>query len=196
MPICITCTHPISHLYTVYESAYNLRLEQCVGARCYSFWFYSNARVTGRANAWNLQIHMSNTTLWRSSWTSFYWSEKCIDIWYIIEGQSRERRSGVKLTLTRREVGKVSTPWLLPKADKGRKWVISLSMIPLLSTKLVGQMVAHFEACLRAYHCRCMYVNSSTTSHCILCSFILVIRWAHLSQLYFLFKGCRRFHGH
>ena len=30
MPICTTCTHPIPHLYTVYESAYNLRLEQCV----------------------------------------------------------------------------------------------------------------------------------------------------------------------
>jgi len=30
MPICTTCTHSISHLYTVYESAYNLRLEQCV----------------------------------------------------------------------------------------------------------------------------------------------------------------------
>lgn len=35
MPICITCTHPISHLYTVYESAYNLRLEQC--SKCLKF---------------------------------------------------------------------------------------------------------------------------------------------------------------
>jgi lipid intermediate transporter len=30
MPICTSCTHPIPYLYTVYESAYNLRLEQCV----------------------------------------------------------------------------------------------------------------------------------------------------------------------
>ena len=30
MAICITCAQPISHLYIVYESAYNLRLEQCV----------------------------------------------------------------------------------------------------------------------------------------------------------------------
>ncbi|KAG1856131.1 Arv1-like family-domain-containing protein [Suillus subluteus] len=35
MAICITCTHPISHLYTVYESAYNLRLEQC--SKCLKF---------------------------------------------------------------------------------------------------------------------------------------------------------------
>ncbi|KAG1736536.1 Arv1-like family-domain-containing protein [Suillus lakei] len=35
MPICITCTRPISHLYTVYESAYNLRLEQC--SQCLKF---------------------------------------------------------------------------------------------------------------------------------------------------------------
>jgi hypothetical protein len=30
MPICTTCTTPTPFLYTVYESAYNLRLEQCV----------------------------------------------------------------------------------------------------------------------------------------------------------------------
>ncbi|KAL0950170.1 hypothetical protein HGRIS_010163 [Hohenbuehelia grisea] len=35
MPICTTCTAPISHLYTVYESAYNLRLEEC--KNCHSF---------------------------------------------------------------------------------------------------------------------------------------------------------------
>ncbi|KAG2086731.1 Arv1-like family-domain-containing protein [Suillus cothurnatus] len=35
MAICITCTYPISHLYTVYESAYNLRLEQC--SKCLKF---------------------------------------------------------------------------------------------------------------------------------------------------------------
>ncbi|KAL4062888.1 Arv1-like family-domain-containing protein [Scleroderma yunnanense] len=35
MPLCITCTEPIPHLYTVYESAYNLRLEQC--KKCLSF---------------------------------------------------------------------------------------------------------------------------------------------------------------
>ncbi|KAG1738441.1 Arv1-like family-domain-containing protein [Suillus paluster] len=35
MPICITCTHTISYLYTVYESAYNLRLEQC--SKCMKF---------------------------------------------------------------------------------------------------------------------------------------------------------------
>ncbi|KZT29901.1 hypothetical protein NEOLEDRAFT_1127800 [Neolentinus lepideus HHB14362 ss-1] len=29
MPVCTICTHPIPYLYTVYESAYNLRLEQC-----------------------------------------------------------------------------------------------------------------------------------------------------------------------
>lgn len=32
MPICTTCTNFIPYLYTVYESAYNLRLEQCVRA--------------------------------------------------------------------------------------------------------------------------------------------------------------------
>ncbi|KIK91197.1 hypothetical protein PAXRUDRAFT_831045 [Paxillus rubicundulus Ve08.2h10] len=35
MAICITCTQSISHLYTVYESAYNLRLEQC--SSCLAF---------------------------------------------------------------------------------------------------------------------------------------------------------------
>ncbi|KAI6133477.1 Arv1-like family-domain-containing protein, partial [Pisolithus thermaeus] len=35
MPICITCTEPTPHLYTVYDSAYNLRLEQC--KKCLSF---------------------------------------------------------------------------------------------------------------------------------------------------------------
>ncbi|KZO96673.1 Arv1-domain-containing protein [Calocera viscosa TUFC12733] len=29
MPICTTCTHPVPHLYTLYPSKYNLRLEQC-----------------------------------------------------------------------------------------------------------------------------------------------------------------------
>ena len=32
MPICTSCTHQTPYLYTVYESAYNLRLEQCVSA--------------------------------------------------------------------------------------------------------------------------------------------------------------------
>ena len=31
MPICTTCTAAVPFLYTVYESAYNLRLEECVG---------------------------------------------------------------------------------------------------------------------------------------------------------------------
>jgi len=35
MPICIFCTHSISYLYTVYESEYNLRLEQC--PQCHEF---------------------------------------------------------------------------------------------------------------------------------------------------------------
>ncbi|KAI6155497.1 Arv1-like family-domain-containing protein [Pisolithus tinctorius] len=35
MPICITCTEPTPYLYTVYDSAYNLRLEQC--KKCLSF---------------------------------------------------------------------------------------------------------------------------------------------------------------
>lgn len=30
MPICTTCTYQLPYLYTVYESAHNLRLEQCV----------------------------------------------------------------------------------------------------------------------------------------------------------------------
>lgn len=30
MPICTHCTQYLPFLYTVYESAYNLRLEQCV----------------------------------------------------------------------------------------------------------------------------------------------------------------------
>jgi hypothetical protein len=33
MPICTTCTHPAPYLYTVYQSAHNLRLEQCVRIR-------------------------------------------------------------------------------------------------------------------------------------------------------------------
>ncbi|GLB44833.1 putative arv1-domain-containing protein [Lyophyllum shimeji] len=35
MPICTTCTSFTPHLYTVYQSAYNLRLEQC--SKCQSF---------------------------------------------------------------------------------------------------------------------------------------------------------------
>ncbi|KAF8959622.1 Arv1-like family-domain-containing protein [Flammula alnicola] len=35
MPICTTCTHSIPYLYTVYESEYNLRLEQCPS--CHEF---------------------------------------------------------------------------------------------------------------------------------------------------------------
>jgi len=35
MPICTSCTHPTPYLYTVYDSAYNLRLEQC--AQCHAF---------------------------------------------------------------------------------------------------------------------------------------------------------------
>ncbi|KAJ7082854.1 Arv1-like family-domain-containing protein [Mycena belliarum] len=35
MPICTTCTTRVPFLYTVYESSYNLRLEQC--PNCHSF---------------------------------------------------------------------------------------------------------------------------------------------------------------
>ncbi|KZT59155.1 Arv1-domain-containing protein [Calocera cornea HHB12733] len=35
MPICTTCTHPVPHLYTLYPSKYNLRLEQC--PKCSNF---------------------------------------------------------------------------------------------------------------------------------------------------------------
>jgi len=35
MPICTSCTHPLPHLYTLYQSAYNLRLEQC--SNCHAF---------------------------------------------------------------------------------------------------------------------------------------------------------------
>ncbi|PBL04322.1 Arv1-domain-containing protein [Armillaria gallica] len=35
MPICTTCTRWTSHLHTVYESEYNLRLEQC--SKCQAF---------------------------------------------------------------------------------------------------------------------------------------------------------------
>ncbi|THV05651.1 Arv1-domain-containing protein [Dendrothele bispora CBS 962.96] len=35
MPICTTCTHWVPHLYTVYQSAHNLRLEQCTN--CHAF---------------------------------------------------------------------------------------------------------------------------------------------------------------
>lgn len=35
MPICTSCTTPVSYLYTLYESAYNLRLEQC--PKCHAF---------------------------------------------------------------------------------------------------------------------------------------------------------------
>ncbi|KAK0494040.1 Arv1-like family-domain-containing protein [Armillaria luteobubalina] len=36
MPICTTCTQWTSHLHTVYESAYNLRLEQCSNCRAFA----------------------------------------------------------------------------------------------------------------------------------------------------------------
>ena len=32
MPICTSCATPTPYLYTVYDSAYNFRLEQCVSA--------------------------------------------------------------------------------------------------------------------------------------------------------------------
>ncbi|ESK95950.1 protein arv1 [Moniliophthora roreri MCA 2997] len=35
MPICTTCTHWTPYLYTVYQSAYNMRLEQC--SQCHAF---------------------------------------------------------------------------------------------------------------------------------------------------------------
>ncbi|KIK58012.1 hypothetical protein GYMLUDRAFT_45575 [Collybiopsis luxurians FD-317 M1] len=35
MPVCTTCTHWLPFLYTVYQSAYNLRLEQC--PECHNF---------------------------------------------------------------------------------------------------------------------------------------------------------------
>ncbi|EMD31291.1 hypothetical protein CERSUDRAFT_119844 [Gelatoporia subvermispora B] len=35
MPICTSCTRPTPYLYTVYESAHNLRLEQCTA--CHAF---------------------------------------------------------------------------------------------------------------------------------------------------------------
>ncbi|KAF8629960.1 hypothetical protein AX17_005526 [Amanita inopinata Kibby_2008] len=35
MPICTSCTNYIPYLYTIYESAYNLRLEQCT--KCQAF---------------------------------------------------------------------------------------------------------------------------------------------------------------
>ncbi|KAI0749311.1 Arv1-domain-containing protein [Daedaleopsis nitida] len=35
MPICTTCTTPAAHLYTVYDSKYNFRLEQCTS--CHAF---------------------------------------------------------------------------------------------------------------------------------------------------------------
>ncbi|OBZ72412.1 Protein arv1 [Grifola frondosa] len=35
MPICTSCTHPTPYLYTVYQSAYNFRLEQCEA--CHAF---------------------------------------------------------------------------------------------------------------------------------------------------------------
>ncbi|KAF8589895.1 Arv1-domain-containing protein [Ramaria rubella] len=37
MPICTTCTAPVEHLYTVYQSAHNLRLEQCTRSSCLAF---------------------------------------------------------------------------------------------------------------------------------------------------------------
>ncbi|PPQ94685.1 hypothetical protein CVT25_009540 [Psilocybe cyanescens] len=37
MPICTFCTHSVSYLYTVYESEYNLRLEQCPNPKCLEF---------------------------------------------------------------------------------------------------------------------------------------------------------------
>jgi len=35
MPLCTTCTRSVPHLYTLYESAHNLRLEQC--PKCQTF---------------------------------------------------------------------------------------------------------------------------------------------------------------
>ena len=36
MPICIHCGQPTPYLYTVYQSAYNFRLEQCVNCPSHS----------------------------------------------------------------------------------------------------------------------------------------------------------------
>ncbi|KAF8532297.1 Arv1-like family-domain-containing protein [Gautieria morchelliformis] len=36
MPVCTTCTLPIEHLYTVYQSENNLRLEQCPRCLCFA----------------------------------------------------------------------------------------------------------------------------------------------------------------
>ncbi|KAG5726380.1 Protein arv1 [Termitomyces sp. T112] len=36
MPICTTCTSYVPYLYTEYESAYNLRLEQCSVCHCFA----------------------------------------------------------------------------------------------------------------------------------------------------------------
>ncbi|KAG9000200.1 hypothetical protein FRB90_011872 [Tulasnella sp. 427] len=35
MPICTSCTTPVPYLYTLYETAYNLRLERC--PKCHAF---------------------------------------------------------------------------------------------------------------------------------------------------------------
>lgn len=35
MPLCTTCTQPLPHLYTVYQSAHNVRLERCT--TCHEF---------------------------------------------------------------------------------------------------------------------------------------------------------------
>lgn len=52
MPICTTCTHQLPYLYTVYESAHNLRLEQCVGRTLQ--WIYRNSRTwTSQPNCLN-----------------------------------------------------------------------------------------------------------------------------------------------
>ena len=64
MPICTSCTHPISYLYTVYESAYNLRLEQCVSSVATGTKLALRVKLsTFRQNATPSRTHTSSTIL-------------------------------------------------------------------------------------------------------------------------------------
>ena len=65
MPICTLCTHEVAHLYTEYQSAHNLRLEQCVRfLSIYGIEAKAEEVITEKDSqiAQISQTHMSNMT--------------------------------------------------------------------------------------------------------------------------------------
>ena len=71
MPICTTCAQYVPYLYTVYQSAHNLRLEQCVSTWSFfiSLLSWHVCNLENSRTAKTLRIPMSNTTPWLFCWT-------------------------------------------------------------------------------------------------------------------------------